>query len=134
MWQYGGGDSLGNEDRTEVPSENLSLIVFVTSRRACLLVVLQAACDYEAVAVYVNTAVSGVMSYPSLATVMISSYLPVLVCYILHGVAVVVAGAAVCASLTAKSSMAHYEGKSYVKMRIIKKTFLLHTSLRVFCS
>jgi hypothetical protein len=31
-----------------------SASVFVTSRRACLLVVLQAACDYEAIAVYVD--------------------------------------------------------------------------------
>jgi hypothetical protein len=53
-----------------------------------------------------------IIMYPSLATVMISSYLPLLMCYILHGTAVV-------ASLTAKSSMAHYEGKSYVMMRFI---------------
>jgi hypothetical protein len=61
------------------------------------------------------TAVSGVMlhdMYPTLAIVMISSYLPLLVCYILHGAAVVAVGTAVCTSLTANSSMAHYEGKS----------------------
>jgi hypothetical protein len=99
-------------------------------------VVLEAACDYEAVALYVNTAVSGVMSniIYSLATVMISSYLPLLVCYILRGAAVVAVGTVVCASLTAKSSMAHYDGKSYVMMRFIKKTFLLLTSYTVFCS
>jgi hypothetical protein len=45
--------------------------------------------------------------YPTLATVMISSYLSLLVCYILHGAAVVAAGTAVCASLKAKSSMAN---------------------------
>jgi hypothetical protein len=97
------------------------------------VVVLQAACDYEAIAVYVNTAVSGI-TYPTVATVMMSSYMPLLVCYILHGAAVVAVGKVVCASLTAKSSLAHYEGKSYVMIRFFKKTFLLHTSYTVFCS
>jgi hypothetical protein len=83
-----------------------SALVFVTPRRSFLVVVLQAACDYEAIAVYVNTAVSGIM-YNTLATVMMLSYLLLLVCYILHGAAVVAVGTAVCASLTAKSSMAH---------------------------
>jgi hypothetical protein len=39
----------------------ISASVFVTSRRTCLVAVLQAACDHEAIAVYVNTAVSGAM-------------------------------------------------------------------------
>jgi hypothetical protein len=64
---------------------------------------------------------------------MISSYLPLLVCYILHGAAVVAVGTAVCASLTAKSSVTPYEGKSYVMMRFIKKTFLLLTCSKVRC-
>jgi hypothetical protein len=35
--------------------------VFVTSRRTCLVVILQVACDYEVVAVYLKTAVNDVM-------------------------------------------------------------------------
>jgi hypothetical protein len=35
--------------------------MFVSSRRTCLLVVLQVACDSDVVAVYVNTSVNDVM-------------------------------------------------------------------------